>query len=170
MADNTIHSLVNHKDTSFQICIPVEPKPRFPLFSPLEGKLAWWLGKSKIWAILSPGEMADTPLGEETMILFLWTPYYFQNTEVHKEKPFIQTWLYSVLYPHTTLPSIPCLFTKCLFHIFSMLLKYRFYRHKFVTYLHRAYICIPKKFKCFYLTQNNGPFHSVVFLLILLAS
>ena len=99
----------------------VELKPLLPLFCPLEGKLAWWLGKSKIWAILSPGEMADTPLGEETMILFLWTPYYFQNTEVHKEKPFIQTWLYSVLYPHTTLPSVPCLFTKCLFHIFLML-------------------------------------------------
>ena len=148
----------------------MEPKSWFPLFSPLEGKLAWWLGKSKIWAILSPGEMADTPLGEETMILFLWTPYYFQNTEVHKEKPFIQTWLYSVLYP------IPhyLLFPACSLNIFSTsfqcLLKYRFYRHKFVTYLHRAYICIPKNFKCFYLTQNNGPFHSVVFLLILLAS
>ena len=107
------------------------------------------------------------PSGGGNHDLIFVTPYYFQNTEVHKEKPFIQTWLYSVLYPHTTLPSVPCLFTKCLF---QCLLKYRFYRHKFVTYLHRAYICIPKNFKCFYLTQNNGPFHSVVFLLILLAS
>ena len=66
------------------------------------------------------------------------------------------------------------LFPACSLNVFSIsfqcLLKYRFYRHKFVTYLHRAYICIPKNFKCFYLTQNNGPFHSVVFLLILLAS
>ena len=64
------------------------------------------------------------------------------------------------------------LFPACSLNVFSIsfqcLLKYRFYRHKFVTCLHRAYICIPKNFKCFYLTQNNGPFHSVVFLLILL--
>ena len=48
---------------------PVELKPLLPLFCPLEGKLAWWLGKGKIVAILSPGEMADTPVEEEIMIL-----------------------------------------------------------------------------------------------------
>jgi hypothetical protein len=75
-----------------------------------------------------------------------------------------------------SIPPIPhcLLFPACSLNIFSIsfqcLLKYRFYRHKFVTYLHRAYMHIPKNFKCFYLTQNNGPFHRVVFLLILLAS